>query len=245
MSLEMLERALPALTALNPERRRPGRPSGTDPAAPAQPPAPAPSPAAPAPAKAGLPAPGPSGQARYGLEAGQVFDPGGLAATARIDWALIADALGTPLPRDYMALVDRYQGLVIDDWLGVRMPRPGWERSYVDTVGEGLLELEDAWMTGDSGGHVPYPRPGGLIPWGGSIDGDAFYWRTHPEGPEAWTVVVCDSRNEWREVSRDLTDYLAGLVLGEVELGEWLPRDLPGAAPSVSVDGWGRPPGAG
>ncbi|GHJ35158.1 hypothetical protein Sm713_07670 [Streptomyces sp. TS71-3] len=158
-----------------------------------------------------------------------------------VDWKLIADELGTELPVDYVELVRRYQGLVIDNRLGIRMPWPGWERWYIDATRECLQELEDCWLTRDSGGHVPYPRPRGLIPWGGSIDGDTFYWRTHPDGPEAWTVVVCGADDVWVEVERDLTGYLAGLVLGEIEPCGGLSKGFPGATPSVSVDdGWRR-----
>ena len=214
MSLESLERALPALAELRPkdEQQRVPRPGRTprEPAAALRPVDP---------------------------------DRRGAPATDRadgVDWAYITRALGTPLPRDYQDLVERYQGLVINDRLGVRMPRPGLEQWYVDGVREHLLELEDAWRTGDSGGHVPYPRPRGLIPWGGSIDGDTFYWRTHPDGPEAWTVVVCGACDDWQETDRDLTGYLAGLVLGEVEPCGGLPVTAPGTPPSILVDGGRR-----
>jgi hypothetical protein len=158
----------------------------------------------------------------------------------RIDWTLIADALGTRLPEDYVELAHRYQGLVIDNWLGVRMPRPGLEPSYVEAMREDLLDLEDAWMAGDSGGHVPFPRQRGLLPWGGSIDGDTFYWRTHPDGPQAWTVVVCDACDSWEEVNRDLTGYLAGLVLGEVEPGERREGRCPKSRSAISADEDGK-----
>lgn len=176
-------------------------------------------------------------------------EPGGRCGTrlvpdvrSRIDWELITQALGTRLPEDYMELAHRYQGLVIDNWLGVRMPRPGLERCYVDTVREDLYGLEDAWRTGDSGGNVPYPRPRGLLPWGGSIDGDTFYWRTHPDGPAAWTVVVCNACDMWEEVNRDLTGYLADLVLDEVGPGNRLARKCPQSLPVFPVgEDWRRP----
>ncbi|WP_255955653.1 hypothetical protein [Streptomyces odontomachi] len=212
MSLEMLERALPALTELGTVAAVTHAPDRT------------------------LHDPGP-------VPCTKGVSPRDPSVAYDIDWDLISRSLGTRLPQDYMDLVHRYQGLVIDNWLGVRMPRPAMEPWYVDGMREHLLELEDAWMTGDTEGHVPYPRPRGLLPWGGSIDGDTFYWRTHPEGPEAWTVVVCGACNDWKEVDRDLTGYLAGLVLGEVEPCSGVPADFPGAAPSISVDsGRVRPP---
>ncbi|WP_189931469.1 hypothetical protein [Streptomyces sulfonofaciens] len=212
MPLEMLERALPALAELS-------RP--------------------PAPSRPPSSRHGAARTARRNRAPGSGHDP---AAGRAVDWRLIAGELGTRLPGDYVELVHRYQGLVIDDRLGIRMPRPGWERWYVDGMRDCLQELEVCWTTGDSGGHLPYPRPRGLMPWGGSIDGDTFYWRTHPDGPEAWTVVVCGADNGWEEVERDLTGYLAGLVLGELEPCGALSPDFPGSAPSVTVDDGRRHP---
>ncbi|MFF2653215.1 hypothetical protein [Streptomyces sp. NPDC058045] len=157
-----------------------------------------------------------------------------------VDWPLIERALDTPLPGDYVDLVHRYHGLVIDDWLGVRMPRPGSERYYVEGILSCLDALDRARRDGRAGGHIPYPGPGGLLPWGGSLDGATFYWRTSPAGPERWTVVVQAAGGEWDEVPRNLTGCLAGLVLGDIR-PQGLPPYFPAPDPSVSVDPAWRP----
>jgi hypothetical protein len=153
----------------------------------------------------------------------------------RYDWDGIARSLGTPLPTDFVQLSESYPGLVVDDYLAVMGPQPGREQNFTRGLREKLCLLDTIDTTLVSGDWVPYPAASGLLPWGGTPDGDVLYWRTVGERPDAWTVVVAPRDYAWHEFDRGLTGYLAGLISGEIP-PDGLPSDFPGEHPDVEVD---------
>ncbi|OIJ86741.1 hypothetical protein BIV24_26070 [Streptomyces colonosanans] len=98
-----------------------------------------------------------------------------------------------------------------------------------------MTNLGDLRDSGMSHGYVPFPESGGLVPWGDSIDGDVFYWRTNGGDPQGWTVLVSGHNDDWCEFEMGVTEYLAGLVSGTVP-PDGLPPDFPGATPVVEAD---------
>lgn len=149
-----------------------------------------------------------------------------------IDWVHISESLGTGLPPDFMDLSEHYSSFAIDDFLSVRLPRPGMERRYVASLQRDLRDLEELRSADAAGGYAPYPENHGLLPWGETIDGDRFYWRTLGSDGSKWTVVIAGRNGDWVEFDGSLTSYLAGLVSGEVA-PDGLPPDFPGSSPSV------------
>ncbi|GAA2694679.1 hypothetical protein GCM10010400_70410 [Streptomyces aculeolatus] len=151
-----------------------------------------------------------------------------------IDWAAVAREFGTDFPEDYKELAAFYGSIEIDEYVGIASPDPGEEACFARGRRSALYPVECLYEAGMSHGYVPYPQPFGLVPWGGSIDGDEFHWRTNPAGPDAWTIVVAGRNGDWVEFSGTLTEYLAGLISGEVA-PDGLPPDFPGRSPSVAV----------
>ncbi|MFE7587064.1 SMI1/KNR4 family protein [Streptomyces gardneri] len=149
-----------------------------------------------------------------------------------LNWAAVSAELGTGLPQDFMELAERYPAFIMADFLSLHLPDPGEEVGFVRGMKEtfrSLAELHEEEMTE---GYVPYPEPGGLIPWGDSAEGDNFYWHTGPDGPDSWTVVVETRNGYWGTYDGTLTEYLTGLVTGTVE-PDGLPPDFPGENPTV------------
>uniref|UniRef100_UPI002F90D346 hypothetical protein n=1 Tax=Streptomyces virginiae TaxID=1961 RepID=UPI002F90D346 len=151
-----------------------------------------------------------------------------------IDWIAIASRLGTLFPDDYVDLANSYPSFVIDDFLSVHIPDRGDEERWGSGRLDVLAPLDSLWMSGMSQGYTPYPEPGGLIMWGDSCDGDSFYWRTTGDSPNSWTIVVAGANDDWSEFQGSLTDYLAGLITGDVA-PYGLPPDFPGRTPAVDI----------
>ncbi|WP_445528472.1 hypothetical protein [Streptomyces cyslabdanicus] len=157
------------------------------------------------------------------------------AARRLIDWEFIRRETGAVLPSDFVALAEAYPPFTVDGFLGLHIPSVGEEQYFIAGV-QGLLrnlaELRDAGM---SHGHVPFPEPGGLFPWGDSSEGDVFYWRTSSTDAESWTVLVEGHNDDWCEYEGTLTSYLAGMARGTVP-PDGLPPDFPGPMPVIDAD---------
>lgn len=137
-------------------------------------------------------------------------------------WRPVEEELGTFLPQDYKDYVRIYGRGYLFQFLGISVPRSlnpniRLERN-ARLVSAGFVGIED----------LPYPiwpKPGGLLSFGGTDNGDELYWLT--EGPpESWRVVVWDGDLDSSEVfDCDMTDFLAGLATGEI-LPMQFPDDL-------------------
>ncbi|EST21807.1 hypothetical protein N566_27030 [Streptomycetaceae bacterium MP113-05] len=151
----------------------------------------------------------------------------------QIDFELIAGRLGLPgFPSDYRPLADRYPPMEIDGFLRVWLPTPGDENGF---AGHLLDELETVReMTEDdlTYGFDAHPAAGGLVPWGESLHGDAFFWRVRSGRPDEWPTVVGTRTQEWWEYPGGMVAFLAGLIDGTVER-RGLPEDVPRRRPGV------------
>ena len=152
-----------------------------------------------------------------------------------IDWEFIRREIGVVLPPDFVALAEAYPRFTVDDFLGLLIPSPGEEKYFVSGARELLGDLAMLRDAGMSHGHVPFPEPGGLFPWGGSCEGDYFYWKTSTEDSASWSVLVSGHNDDWCGYAGDLTSYLAGLVRGTVP-PDGLPPDFPGPKPVIEAD---------
>ncbi|MFG2555610.1 hypothetical protein ACGFWF_37555 [Streptomyces sp. NPDC048581] len=153
--------------------------------------------------------------------------PGGRS----VDWAALVADLGTALPSDFRSLAEAYPILVVDDFLSVSVPRPGAEASWASEA-RGDEILQDLYEMGDTEDYVPYPQPGGLISWATSNSGDVFYWRTSPEDPDAWPVVVRGDNGDWSEFPVGAVEFLAGVYGRTIHVGG-MPRYFPSHDPQV------------
>lgn len=139
-------------------------------------------------------------------------------------WEPIEAELGTPLPQDYKDFVRLYGAGYFMEFLGIDIPRSTNPNIRLETnvpiVCAGFLSIDDAeWP------YPFWPKPGGLLPFGGTDDGDMFFWLPRVS-PADWGVVVWDrGLNQFEAFHCDLTDFLAGLATGEI-LSKEFPDDL-------------------
>jgi hypothetical protein len=141
-------------------------------------------------------------------------------------WEPVEAELGLVLPQDYKDFVRLYASGYFMEFIGVYVPRsknPHTRLEYnVPVVCRSLSSLTFLQ-------EPPYPfwpTPGGLLPFGGTDDGDDLFWLTR-EAPEEWKVVVLDRGGDrFETLDCDLTDFLAGLITGEI-----LPKEFPDLLP--------------
>ncbi|MFI6858954.1 SMI1/KNR4 family protein [Streptomyces sp. NPDC050421] len=172
-----------------------------------------------------------------GIESLEIALPGLVAqrleVLRRIDWQVVFDGFGTRLPDDYITLAESYPRLEIGQFLTVTSPAPGDEAGFVEEAREDIAGAEGMAQRGMLGGYPGFPESGGLLLWGGSIDGDEFFWRTEGQ-PNEWTVVVAGRNDDWFHYEGSLSSYLAWLCSGKAA-PHGLPPNFPGPGPVVSV----------
>lgn len=152
-----------------------------------------------------------------------------------VDWEYIRREIGLALPADFVMLSEAYPPFSVDDFLGLLIPSPGEEKYFVAGMRSLLDTLVDLAKADMSHGYVPFPEPGGLIPWGSSCEGDVLYWYTAGGDSDSWTVVVSGRNDDWFHYHGDLTSYLAAKARGTVP-PDGLPSDFPSATPLVEAD---------
>lgn len=136
-----------------------------------------------------------------------------------LDWNTVTERLGTPLPPDYIALIDCY---------GRDVPGSGWLR-FADPLRERRGLVDFARLAGDAYRHnrrnlphrfefAVWPEPGGVIFFGDTLGGHYLGWRTRAT-PCQWPVVVVDPTGDAVDQPRGcLTDVLRDWWTGRVHL---------------------------
>jgi hypothetical protein len=134
-------------------------------------------------------------------------------------WEPIEAELGTALPQDYKDFVRLYGSGYFMEFLGIDVPRsrnPNVRLEYKVHV------VCDTFLIDEDTPYSLWPKPGGLLPFGATDNGDYLFWLTRG-APKDWAVVVWD-RGLWQfeRFDCDLTNFLAGLATGEI-----LPKEFP------------------
>ena len=137
-------------------------------------------------------------------------------------WEVIEADLSTPLPQDYKDFARLYGYGRFMEFFGICIPntvnpntRLEWQAQMVR---DAFLTYEEEFRP-----YPMWPDPGGLLPFGGTDEGDEFFWLMCGP-PDDWRVVVWDrGMGKFEVLDCDLTDFLAGLATGEI-----LPKEFPG-----------------
>lgn len=131
-------------------------------------------------------------------------------------WRDVEAKLGTALPADYKAFVQRYGLGFFMEYLWIWTPGAYSPHVRLEREAPSVLRL----FADDE--HFPFPlwpAPGGLLPFGVTIDGDYLAWVTKG-APDEWRVTVLDRGMGYEAAHAsdcDLTDFLAGLATGEID----------------------------
>lgn len=135
------------------------------------------------------------------------------------DWIRIQRYLGTRLPIDYKRFINTYGSGQAGEFLWVYNP---FSKGYLNLLERVFSDLGSLRAIKAEFGldQVPYPlyaEPGGLLPWGHTINGDALYWLTNGENPDQWTIAINETRSPiWEEHQGYFVTFMTKFVSGEL-----------------------------
>jgi hypothetical protein len=105
-------------------------------------------------------------------------------------WEELFERLGTRLPAEYVALMDRYGAGCWSNWLRFFTPLRTNGRGLVDHAAQMLDAYRSVRADFPQYHPLPvWPEPGGFLPFARSIDGDQLGWLTEGD-PDAWPLIV-------------------------------------------------------
>jgi hypothetical protein len=105
-------------------------------------------------------------------------------------WERLFEALGTRLPTEYVALMDRYGAGCWSNWLRFFTPLRTGDRGFELRLADELdtyRELHEDYP--EDHPRPPWPEPGGFLPFANSIDGDQLGWLAEGD-PDDWPLFV-------------------------------------------------------
>ena len=144
-------------------------------------------------------------------------------------WLQVFRRVGTRLPEDYVQFIKAYGTGIINGYNCVFNPFARNENlNLVEQIPYILSSFRELRSERPQEFSVAlYFEPGGLLPWGSTIDGHFFFWETN-EQIDHWPVVVVRRHDDKLErhnlpMSRFLAEVLAGRLKSTV-----FPDDYPG-----------------
>ena len=153
------------------------------------------------------------------------------------DWAEAERELGFALPEDYRSFISIYGYGSINEFLIVFSPFGADRvRDALTTYSAHLRELREIDLEFDNVNIPPwpypiFPEPGGLVPWGTTINGDLCLWLTAFPDPDDWFVVTKSRSEEWGEFPGSITSFLVAVLTREY-VAPGFPEDFPSARPT-------------
>jgi hypothetical protein len=128
--------------------------------------------------------------------------------------------VGTRLPIDYVYFISSYGSGSINNFLCVFNPFSS--NRYINLVSQipavlsALRELREKFPQ-----DFPYPlyfEPDGILPWGGSDDGDNYFWLTKGS-PDKWPVVTVPRHAEVELFDMPMSIFIARALSGQLQSG--------------------------
>lgn len=130
-------------------------------------------------------------------------------------WEPIEAKLGVVLPPDYKDLVRLYGSGCFMEFVWLMTPRSS---DMGQAFLEGVRQAAHAFRV-LSLPHSLWPNAGGLVPVGATENNDHLFWLPRA-ATERWSIVVWDRCGEegldTQVFDCDLTDFLAGLMTGDI-----------------------------
>src|SRR5688572_7329103 len=104
------------------------------------------------------------------------------------------EQLGTRLPTDYREFLKTYgSGSFYEFFFAANFGDPEGLRDFEGMLNilKSNLEMDRSYPDRPLHNHTAFPSENGLLPWGGSNNGDFAFWRTAGT-PDEWTVLLID-----------------------------------------------------
>jgi SMI1-KNR4 cell-wall len=144
------------------------------------------------------------------------------------DWPTIQERIGSVLPRDYKDFINTYGSVYIDNfWSPFNPFSTSIYRNLVDQMAMRLSALRVLKET-HGAFACPYPlwfEPNGLLPWGGTENGDTLHWLTRGH-PDQWTVIIEGrSSHRYEEFDGSMVEFVDAFWSRTLETNEF-PTDF-------------------
>ena len=110
-------------------------------------------------------------------------------ATNGIAWPDVELALGTPVPDDYKEICETFGAGRFNDWLSIWLDVPK-QLNFLRSLGADYITFVAKPFDLLSEGA-------GLIPWGCTEQGDAFFWLADHSSPDTWPTLVLTEASDW------------------------------------------------
>lgn len=134
--------------------------------------------------------------------------------TGARSWLEIETEIGTRLPQDYKEYIEKYGSGRIGDFIAIFNPfSANRHTNILDQIPKQTEILNHFKRTSPSECPYPiFPEAAGLLPFGGTDNGDRLYWVTDGE-PDSWWIAVNESRGPtFSEHKCDMTQFLADIL---------------------------------
>jgi hypothetical protein len=138
-------------------------------------------------------------------------------SSAANNWGTITDQFGEPLPNDFMQFIDHYGSGTVNAHISVFNPFS--TNPHLNLIRQSMIQLSALrLLKAEFPEEIPFPlffEPGGLLPWGLSIDGDVYCWLTKGISGRWEVVVICRSGGA-EHFSVTMTQFLARLIKEDI-----------------------------
>ncbi|RSN60628.1 hypothetical protein DMH01_15140 [Amycolatopsis sp. WAC 04182] len=142
------------------------------------------------------------------------LDWGG-AATHKVDWGVVELHLGTSLPGDYKEFMARFPSGMLRGVISFVNPAQSTRhlRSFQRDFDQALANVRSACAY-DYDTYLPFPEPGGVIPFASDDTGGVFFWLPWTPDPDRWHVVYLSrhSPDAWTRTRRSMTTVMLELA---------------------------------
>ncbi len=141
-----------------------------------------------------------------------VLAPPSTPAGRPSDWQQVAESWNTAFPSDYRDFLDVFGAGTIDDYLVLATVLDHAPDARESTVG-GLTDVARSLHQEHSDWPYPvWPRNGGLICWGATIDSDVLYWDTTDSDPDRWPVVVRNREGDFTRFDFGMAEFVLRML---------------------------------
>jgi hypothetical protein len=148
-----------------------------------------------------------------------------------LPWADIDNSWGIAFPEDYKEFLQNYGAGSFSEYLDISAPFPDGHAAF--RVGHRIVPLDAEMLDELKCPYPPYPKAGGVIAFGATMNGDTLLYRTSGK-PSEWRIVTWSRAGRppaarWAEYDLGFVDFMLALLNAQLPKNPFGGTDLWGA----------------